>query len=465
MSSIADSAGYRCWAILLSASALLFTGTVANAELTFSLTDITGWNQTQLDTLPHFQRWVPYAPAGAPTGYVAQAHNTNGQTVGERSSTYGPLSAVVTDTPTIENINPYGTYYWQYLYWDGTDYHFQNGRVSFTHANDINNNGIAVGDSTLTGNGESSYGYTSHAISYDSTTDSKTDLTPIASKAGANAVNDAGMVVGWADTGTGTRAFVYYPNGAYETLDTFASTTQANAINGNGTIVGNSTTVNYNGVSTLYRRHPFASIDGTTITDLGLPTQNSVDEGTVNDVNNALWAVGNTWRNDQSWEHFAAIWQYDAGAWSVTDLNELIDGDYILENALAITEQGEIIATGRLDGTDTYGSHLFLLSPSEAPVPLSMTRTTPTLTGDINQDGFVGLTDLDVILNNWNMAVPDADPSADITGEGFVGLSDLDVVLSQWNTGTPPTSSDAVPEPASLLLFEAGCALAITRRT
>jgi len=67
--------------------------------------------------------------------------------------------------------------------------------------------------------------------------------------------------------------------------------------------------------------------------------------------------------------------------------------------------------------------------------------------GDLDGDGFVGLSDLDIILNNWNMTVPPADPRADRNGDDFVGLDDLDVVLLNWNAGTPP--AQAVPEPAT----------------
>ncbi len=84
------------------------------------------------------------------------------------------------------------------------------------------------------------------------------------------------------------------------------------------------------------------------------------------------------------------------------------------------------------------------------------------LDGDLNDDGFVGLDDLDIILNNWNANVtagswPDGDPSND----GFVGLDDLDIVLNNWNAGTPAAAS--VPEPAALAIMGLG-GLAVIRR-
>ena len=88
--------------------------------------------------------------------------------------------------------------------------------------------------------------------------------------------------------------------------------------------------------------------------------------------------------------------------------------------------------------------------------------------GDLDGDGFVGLDDLDIILNHWNQTVTVGDPlMGDITGtggnpDGFVGLDDLDVLLNNWNAGTPPASS-AVPEPATLALLSMG-GLAMLRR-
>ena len=54
------------------------------------------------------------------------------------------------------------------------------------------------------------------------------------------------------------------------------------------------------------------------------------------------------------------------------------------------------------------------------------------LRGDINGDGFVGQTDLDVVLDNWGQSVPPAAEAADPSGDGFVGQTDLDVILDNW---------------------------------
>ncbi len=86
----------------------------------------------------------------------------------------------------------------------------------------------------------------------------------------------------------------------------------------------------------------------------------------------------------------------------------------------------------------------------------------PSLPGDLDDDGFVGINDLNIILAVWNQNVPPADPRADPSGDGFVGIDDLGSVLGNWNAGSPPANS-AAPEPATLtLLMLAGTTL--TRR-
>jgi hypothetical protein len=75
----------------------------------------------------------------------------------------------------------------------------------------------------------------------------------------------------------------------------------------------------------------------------------------------------------------------------------------------------------------------------------------PMLEGDLDGDGFVGITDLNIVLSAWNQNVPPGNPLADPSNDGFVGIEDLNVVLGNWNAGTPPVT--AVPEPAGLSLY------------
>ena len=65
----------------------------------------------------------------------------------------------------------------------------------------------------------------------------------------------------------------------------------------------------------------------------------------------------------------------------------------------------------------------------------------PAIPGDLDNDGQVGSSDLDVIRANWGQTVPpwsfaDGDPS----GDGMVGGADLDVIRANWG-GSVPTAT------------------------
>ncbi len=89
---------------------------------------------------------------------------------------------------------------------------------------------------------------------------------------------------------------------------------------------------------------------------------------------------------------------------------------------------------------------------------------TPPLIGDLDDDGFVGIADLNLVLGNWNQNVPPGDPLADPSDDGFVGIADLNVVLGNWNAGNPPVDTAAVPEPATLSLIGLAGAALLGRR-
>ena len=86
------------------------------------------------------------------------------------------------------------------------------------------------------------------------------------------------------------------------------------------------------------------------------------------------------------------------------------------------------------------------------------------LPGDLDNDGFVGQGDLDVILAQWGQSGAEIiDPQADANADGFVGQADLDYVLADWGQGPGAPGPPAVPEPITLGIF-AFCGFALLRR-
>jgi len=103
---------------------------------------------------------------------------------------------------------------------------------------------------------------------------------------------------------------------------------------------------------------------------------------------------------------------------------------------------GPTYALNRPTENRAVGNHLGIFAAPLGP---------PPITGDIDGDGFVGLDDLDVILDNWNQNVPVGSKAhGDLAGDGdgYIGMSDLDVLLNNWNAGAPPAV--VVPEPGTL---------------
>ncbi|XAM00624.1 PEP-CTERM sorting domain-containing protein [Phycisphaeraceae bacterium D3-23] len=76
------------------------------------------------------------------------------------------------------------------------------------------------------------------------------------------------------------------------------------------------------------------------------------------------------------------------------------------------------------------------------------------LAGDLNQDGFVGAADLDLLLAHWGESALAFDYAAgDASGDGLVGQADLAIVQANFGAGTPGGN---VPEPGSLALLALG---------
>ena len=84
----------------------------------------------------------------------------------------------------------------------------------------------------------------------------------------------------------------------------------------------------------------------------------------------------------------------------------------------------------------------------------------PPNPGDLNDDGIVGSSDLDLVRSHWGQSVdPGNGLMGDATGDGLVNSADLDLVRANWGAGPAP-----VPEPRVLLLAIGGAAVLAWRR-
>ena len=152
------------------------------------------------------------------------------------------------------------------------------------------------------------------------------------------------------------------------------------------------------------------------------------------------------------------------GLWRLTASSPAINngvGDYSSYLTDDMDGQARI---GTFDiGADEFSAATITRRPLQVGDVGPLWMFPPSLTGDLDGDGFVGINDLNIILANWNQNVPPADPAADPSGDGFVGIDDLNEVLGNWNAGTPPTAA-AIPEPATLALLAMFGAGVIARR-
>lgn len=361
----------------------------------YDVTDISGWSSAQLAGLPHFDHYVPEAPAGAPTDFAGAAHNGVGQTVGTRqnTTTWVQQTGALIDNGISSNISAWlrsgssYSYAWSNTYWDGTDYHFSNGFVTHSPAYDINIDGLLVGYATTPGSanqnttGSPSTAYDDHAWIVDASVGEKIDLTPDAHRAVPRMINDLGEIVGNWSNATESHAFRRTADGTWTDLDLNTATAHSitpAAINNLGHAAGNATIYTY--PDRDYRA--FFSQAGSATEPLPFPSQNSPDVASVVDMNDHGIIVGEAHKSDATTETNGLRWWRDSGNnWIAEDLNELVtDGTYIVERCLAVNDAGYIIAKGRLDGTDTHGTHTLLLTPVEFPRPAATTLSVRNLT-------------------------------------------------------------------------------------
>ena len=234
-----------------------------------------------------------------------------------------------------------------------------------SYATGINDNGQIAGYSD-TREPNTSWPQPEHAFSYAN--GHMTDLGNLGSSfavwSRANAINASGQIVGYSLTDEGDRRAFLYSGGHMINLGTLGgSESVALGINSLGHVVG------WSGLINDAANRAFIHTGGSMV-DMGSP-----DSGfkTARGINSSDAAVGYT---PNSGDGPAFVYTPATG---IRDLNSLIDSSkYFLREAYAISEAGQIIASGRY--ADLHSGN-FLLTPTGV-VPAPTPTPTPNAIDD-----------------------------------------------------------------------------------
>lgn len=213
---------------------------------------------------------------------------------------------------------------------------------TYSIATDINNTGQAV---VLTSH-ERSY-YLDQTYSFTVNTNTLALATGPISRTFSTGLNDAGQIAGYTYPGDAARGFSYTPG---EGMDVFGAV-------GDGVWYGTRRIINNVGqVAVVDKIH---GADGSVI------AMGSIDGYTpfAKGINDRGEVVGGKIKGNYSDEAF-----YFSEATGLLDLQDLIptDSGWLLMNATAINNVGQIVGSGMLNGEQ----HAFVLTPYEtAPVP------------------------------------------------------------------------------------------------
>ena len=302
----------------------------------------------------------------------------------------------------------------------------------------INNADQVVGTGPTLSNGDS------HAYLYSGGV--ATDLGVLYGKTNdwasswATAINSSGMIVGASMYGanyTGAyfqnHAFLY-SNSTMQDLGTLGGpNSQACGINDAGVVVGSADTAQTNfGIPVTV---PFLW-DGT-MHNLGTFPDSGYLGGQANGINSSNQVVGWSYNASGVPEGFL----YQNG--QMLHLDNMIDPNsgWNIDQAIAISNTGVILAMADNSNVDPDGfgwGHTVLLTP---------------LAGDANLDGQVDINDLTIVLANYGKASATWF-EGDLNGDGRVDINDLTTVLANYGTSygaAAPTA--AVPEPSCIALL------------
>lgn len=235
-----------------------------------------------------------------------------------------------------------------YIYNQGqiTDLGSLGGMATFAHA--INANGKVAGDSQLTTG-------TSHAVLFDG--QKLIDLAPSSPSFQSQglAINDLGVVAGWAQNSAGQFPFLYSAQSGMRAIPNPPGGSQGSAegVNNLGNAVGNACYAN------TATRRGFVYLNGTT-KDLGT-LGDQLSNSDALSINNSNQVVG---YSQVGTDRHAFLWQSNV----LYDINLLIPSNSVwrISMANAINDLGQIVGIGRF-GTNDRADHAVLLNPLPMP--------------------------------------------------------------------------------------------------
>jgi probable HAF family extracellular repeat protein len=312
-------------------------------------------------------------------------------------------------TDTAQIWNGYRTYH-AFLYTGGVMRDLGDLGGGYSWAYGINASGQVVGESAITDITGAAFLYSGGVMrslgtlgGWDST---------------ATAINDAGDVVGYSVLPSTVdnlwQAFLY-SNGAMQgfgVLHPVSTGSAAYGINASGQITGTVWLPNLpNGNGSA---HAFLYANGV-MTDLITASYEATYGNGINASGQIVgWGYAPDVGHDQAFVYMPAN--------GIVDLNSLLpqNSGWVLEEARAINNAGQIVGTGKYQGQ----SSSFLLKIG--------------IIGDVNGDGTVNCADVSIVKASIGKKTgqPGFDPRADVNNDGVIDVRDLAIVTQALAPGT-----------------------------
>jgi probable HAF family extracellular repeat protein len=284
----------------------------------------------------------------------------------------------------------------------------------------INNTGVVAGFAYTTGNASV------HAARWTGT--NVTDLGTLGgSGSTANSINNLGQIAGWADTANNSGRHAAIWNGAVVTdLGTLGGgSSSALSINDSGTVVGYSaTSANASTHATLW--------EGTSVIDLGTL---GGSWSFANSINNAGQIVGYSSTTGELLTH-ATLWD----GTTIADLGSLAGSNY--SNAIAINNFGQSVGYAYATAGNSYSND----------VARAVLWNANGVISDLNS-----VLNADAVSAGWKLdAATDINDNGVIVGiasNKLLGFSSYAYVL------TPMSPTAPIPEPETYAMMLAGLGL------